>query len=131
VETTDRYGRTVAKVFVGETDVNMALVKAGLAWHYKAFSNDAGLAKAEEEARGKLAGLWADKNPIPPWEFRKSGSDKKETQPAASSAQTETKYWLNTSSGVRHNSTCKNYRNTARGREATATEGKACGICGG
>ena len=31
---TDRYGRTVAFVFIGGTDLNKELLKAGLAWHY-------------------------------------------------------------------------------------------------
>lgn len=40
-------------------------------------------------------------------------------------------YWLNTSSNVRHNRSCKWYNNTKRGRPCTKSEGKACGICGG
>ncbi len=41
------------------------------------------------------------------------------------------KYWLNTSSGVRHNAGCKNFNNTKRGRWCDADDGKPCGICGG
>lgn len=41
------------------------------------------------------------------------------------------KFWLNTSSGVRHNSTCKNFGKTKHGRYCGKDEGKACGICGG
>jgi len=40
-------------------------------------------------------------------------------------------FWLNTSTGVRHNSSCKWYGNTKRGRYCTANEGKPCGECGG
>ncbi len=40
-------------------------------------------------------------------------------------------YWLNTSSNTRHNSTCRYYENTAKGKTYTNDEGKACGICGG
>ena len=43
----------------------------------------------------------------------------------------DTGYWLNTSTGVRHNRSCPNYRNTKRGRPCGADEGKACGMCGG
>lgn len=43
----------------------------------------------------------------------------------------EMAFWLNTTTGVRHNSSCKNYKNTKRGRMCTAEDGKACGICGG
>lgn len=40
-------------------------------------------------------------------------------------------YWLNTNSNKRHNAGCRNFNNTTRGRFCTATEGDACGICGG
>lgn len=67
----DKYGRTVATVFVGEKNLNLELVKAGFAWHYKEYSKDKSLANAEKEAREKKVGLWAMENPVPPWEFRK------------------------------------------------------------
>src|SRR4029453_18892220 len=65
-----RYGRTVARVYVGETDVSLELVKAGFAWHYKKYSSDPILAQAEIEARNAKAGLWADPHAIAPWDFR-------------------------------------------------------------
>jgi micrococcal nuclease len=68
----DKYGRTVATVFVGETNLNLALVKSGFAWHYKAYSKDKELAAAEREARENRLGVWFPANPVPPWEFRKS-----------------------------------------------------------
>ncbi len=43
----------------------------------------------------------------------------------------EFRHWLNTSSKVRHNAGCRNYKNTKRGRACSPSEGKACGICGG
>lgn len=39
-------------------------------------------------------------------------------------------YWMSTSSGLRHNSRCRYYRNS-NGRTCGPNEGKACGICGG
>jgi len=68
---TDRYGRTVAFVFVRSADVNKELIKAGLAWHYKQYSRDPELAKLEFEARSAKRGLWADPDPVSPWEYRK------------------------------------------------------------
>jgi endonuclease YncB( thermonuclease family) len=76
----DRYGRTVADIFVGDVWANLDLVKAGLAWHYKAYSKDARLVAAEESARSAKTGLWSHPNPVPPWDFRrnaKSGGEKK------------------------------------------------------
>lgn len=40
-------------------------------------------------------------------------------------------YWLNTDSGVRHNSSCRYYKNTAKGRFTATPEGRPCQICGG
>ncbi|MEE8369267.1 MAG: thermonuclease family protein, partial [Dehalococcoidia bacterium] len=37
---TDRYGRLVARVYVGTNDVNLELVRAGFAWHYRQYSDD-------------------------------------------------------------------------------------------
>jgi len=53
-------------------DVSVELVKAGLAWHYKQYSKDPVLAKAEVEARRARMGLWAKPVAVPPWEWRMS-----------------------------------------------------------
>ena len=67
---TDRYGRLVARVKVDGTDVSLAFVEAGLAWHYKQYSNDQFLAAAELVARAKKIGVWSLPNPVPPWDHR-------------------------------------------------------------
>lgn len=63
----------------------------------------------------------------------KSGSSKSSSQKSSSTKKktTEKSYWLNTNSGVRHNSRCRYYKNTKSGRAATKAEGRACGTCGG
>jgi endonuclease YncB( thermonuclease family) len=76
-EKTDRYGRTLGKVLAGRRDVNLEQVKAGLAWHYKDYQEEQQpedrrlYADAETDARAAKRGLWADANPIPPWDFRR------------------------------------------------------------
>lgn len=50
---TDRYGRTVAFVFVGDKNLNKELLSVGLAWHYQKYSRGPELAKLEFEARAK------------------------------------------------------------------------------
>jgi endonuclease YncB( thermonuclease family) len=67
----DRYGRTVAWVYVDDMSLNEALVSAGLAWHYKKYSSDRNLSEAEIRARDKKVGLWSDPDAIPPWEYRR------------------------------------------------------------
>lgn len=68
---TDRYDRTLGEVFVGTNWINRAMVEQGWAWHYIKYSKLAELSKAEQEAKQRQLGLWSDKEPVPPWEFRK------------------------------------------------------------
>ena len=67
----DQYGRLLARVRVGGAELNEALVRNGLAWHYQRGAIDRALADAEKTARAARAGLWADPNPIPPWLWRR------------------------------------------------------------
>ncbi len=69
--TVDRYGRIVGRVYVDGLDVNAVLVRGGYAWVYRKYSNDADLLDLEAQAKQKGLGLWADPNPIPPWEWRR------------------------------------------------------------
>jgi endonuclease YncB( thermonuclease family) len=72
----DPYGRTVAKVMVGEVDVGLEQVRTGMAWHYKRYESEQtardrrAYAAAEQRAREASVGLWANPDPIPPWRFR-------------------------------------------------------------
>lgn len=67
----DKYKRIVGEVYLGDRRICLEMVQEGMAWHYKQYSKDAALAKAETEAKEAKKGLWADANPIPPWDFRK------------------------------------------------------------
>jgi endonuclease YncB( thermonuclease family) len=75
----DKYKREVGKVLVGGMDANLEQVSRGFAWHYKAYyreqsTNDRKLySAAENEGRAARRGLWADADPMPPWEFRHGG----------------------------------------------------------
>lgn len=62
-----------AEVFTAERElnVNLQMVKDGMAWHYAYYDNTPSYAEAEKEARAKKLGLWQDPNPVPPYEFRK------------------------------------------------------------
>jgi endonuclease YncB( thermonuclease family) len=52
------------------------MVATGMAWHYSAYSNDQSLAALQAQAQAQKLGIWSQPNPIPPSEFRKSGSKK-------------------------------------------------------
>ena len=72
----DPYGRTVAKVLVGELDVGLEQVRVGMAWHYRRYESEQSpqdrrdYATAERRARAERLGLWADEQPTPPWRYR-------------------------------------------------------------
>ena len=66
----DRYGRWIGHLYVNGTDVNRQMIATGNAWHYAAYSKDASLAALQDQARAQRLGLWAQSNPVPPWEFR-------------------------------------------------------------
>ena len=68
----DRYQRILGTVFVDGKDVNLEMLKAGMAWHYKKYDSTPAYAQAESEARAAKRGLWQDKNPIEPEAFRKA-----------------------------------------------------------
>ena len=129
VKETDRYGRLVGTVYVGEKNLSQWLVASGWAWHYKAYSKDKKLAELENKARAAKMGLWADSTPpMAPWDYRAAG---RQRQAVKKGEAAPVGWWLNTSSKSRHNSTCRYYQNTAKGRACKDDEGKACGICGG
>lgn len=68
----DRYGRVVGEIVTDDgVNVNQVLVKEGLAWHYRQYSDDKQLADFERTARVQQKGLWADKEPVAPWDWRR------------------------------------------------------------
>lgn len=69
----DHYGRIVGKVqFSDGRSLAAEMLRAGLAWWYFKYAPDeTELKKLEETARVARVGLWADENPVPPWEYRK------------------------------------------------------------
>lgn len=69
---TDRYGRTLGRVYQSGLDVNAEMVRLGMAWVYVKYAKDKGLYQIEAEAREQRRGLWADKEPVAPWEWRRA-----------------------------------------------------------
>ena len=67
----DRYGRTVANVRCSGTDVATAQVRAGLAWVYVPYAGShPHLAPLQQQARNAGAGLWSQRRPLAPWNYR-------------------------------------------------------------
>jgi endonuclease YncB( thermonuclease family) len=68
----DRFGRTVARVYLNGRCINLEIVQAGMAWHFLKYSKDKNLQRAENEARANKIGLWGQGLPIAPWYWRKT-----------------------------------------------------------
>lgn len=68
----DVHGRVVGNVFLADgRNYAHVIVGEGLAWQFRRYSKDPTVAALEREARGDRRGLWYDKNPEPPWEYRR------------------------------------------------------------
>ncbi len=77
----DRYGRTVADLFVirpdgSEIHLNSQMVMDGHAYHYEKYSDSCPqpdvLVRAEEIAKEAVTGLWSQPDAEKPWEYRHS-----------------------------------------------------------
>jgi endonuclease YncB( thermonuclease family) len=77
----DRYGRLVGKLFDSELDLNLAMIRAGLAWWYREYASEQSAVDrlvyegAETKARALRVGLWGEGSPMAPWDWRHSPRD--------------------------------------------------------
>ena len=68
----DRNKRLITEIFLLDgTNVNKELVKNGLAWHFKKYSDNKEYAQLEIEAQKNRIGLWSETTPVAPWNWRK------------------------------------------------------------
>ncbi len=73
----DKYGRIIGEIFLDEKNINVEQIRSGFAWHYKhherqqTFKERVIYSQAEKYAREKRLGVWQDRDPIPPWDFRR------------------------------------------------------------
>jgi endonuclease YncB( thermonuclease family) len=70
-EKRDRNKRIIGDVRVGNIRVNEQMIDLGYAWQYLEYKNSDHLKSIQHNASKKRLGLWLDKNPIAPWEWRK------------------------------------------------------------
>jgi micrococcal nuclease len=66
VSDTDRYGRLIGEIWLGDRDINRELIREGYAWAYRDYLTDRTLLDDETHAKKEGLGLWSDPNPVPP-----------------------------------------------------------------
>jgi len=87
----DQYGRHLGVIYLSGVDINQLMIQDGYAWFYKHYAKEQPkeealrYAKAEQDARAKQKGLWADPNPVPPWDFRKETKEQARAAKATNS----------------------------------------------
>lgn len=137
---TDRYGRTVGRVIVGGVDANAKQIEAGYAWLYRQYckgSRCSDWAALESRAKASRSGLWADKSPMPPWEWRRGRQSFGNSEPVSGKTGQAVSgaYSGNTESHIFHRPGCKHYKckNCSVSfptRDAAIAAGyRPCGFC--
>jgi endonuclease YncB( thermonuclease family) len=72
----DKYGRSVAEVQMGQTNVNLQMVREGQAVVYRRYlascpNTQSALLAAERSAKQRKIGFWQQANPVMPEDFRR------------------------------------------------------------
>jgi len=77
----DQYGRRVAFIFATSPsrpgyaeEINARMIADGYAWHAVKHSQNSKLTRLETIARSSALGLWEQRNPVTPWDYRDGGS---------------------------------------------------------
>jgi hypothetical protein len=136
-------------VILQATEQSGELAKVNLPVDYLKGGGD--LARGRVAAAGVRLGAIIKALPISPADLKRSGETPKRpipdplapqvavdslapsTRAATSAGESDPAltHWLNLNGNVRHNSRCRNFKNTKNGRMCTADEGRPCGLCGG
>ena len=72
----DRWGRTIGEIYYGKFYLSAEIIKAGYGWWYQQYSKKNELKALQVKAKNQKIGLWQEKNPVSPWEYRKLKREK-------------------------------------------------------
>lgn len=145
----DKYQRNVGVVRVDGLNVNEAILKNGFAWKYTKYCTESfcnNWRVFEEQASRQGVGLWSDRNPMAPWDWRHSPQKEQQVRSNAEGKQRQQEAYKesvsgglhgNSNSHVYHNSGCQYYNcknctsNFSSSEEARKAGYRACQKCGG
>jgi endonuclease YncB( thermonuclease family) len=71
------YKRVLGKIILNKKDINLEMIKEGMAWHFKKYKKSQPIEDRqsynieEHKARKKNIGLWSNDNPLAPWKCRR------------------------------------------------------------
>ena len=82
VKNRDRYGRSVAVVYVNGKNVNQEMVRTGNAWWYYEYDKkDTDMEQLQANAKKNKLGLFAKRGAVEPWSYRKETTAQTSTKP--------------------------------------------------
>ncbi len=132
----DKYGRLLGTVYLNGENINLTMLKQGMAWDFKHYNAGTEYTKAEQEAKAKRRGLWADEAPIAPWVYRhpeKFGATDRIATEKQRPEAINALYWIS-NSGKTHNRNCKQFLDNSGTGTYSNTPGpvdaKCCGGAG-
>lgn len=74
----EKYNRRLCTIYLENgLDVNLQMVREGMAWHSAHFLTNSVYSSAHSEAKEHGRGLWVEDNPIPPRIYRKGALSKR------------------------------------------------------
>jgi len=71
-KTIDRYNRILGHVYADGAYINLEMLRSGMAWHFRKYSNDKEFRRVSDSAQEHSVGLWSDPEAQAPWTWRKA-----------------------------------------------------------
>jgi micrococcal nuclease len=127
----DRYGRTVAELYLGNQSVNLTMIKEGQAVVYTQYLQGCSDTKdqyqaAESQAKAQKLGYWNQPNPVMPWDYRRGkrsnnqpssgGNPRPKPKPSTTASPTPTTSTTNLPACTNSDCDCKDFKTQAEAK---------------
>jgi micrococcal nuclease len=128
----DRYGRTVAELFLGNQSVNLMMVREGQAVVYTQYIDNCAATKdqylaAEAQAKAQRLGFWNQTNPVMPWDYRRGkrsnnrpstgASPRPQPKPSTAASPTPTTSTTNLPACTKSDCDCKDFKTQSEAQQ--------------